>query len=32
MPLDGLLVGLGLAALIGAAGGYVYAGIMGPKP
>lgn len=31
IPLDGLVVGLVLAALIGAAGGHVYAGIVGPK-
>jgi hypothetical protein len=31
IPVSGALVALGLAALIGAAGGFVYAGIMGPK-
>lgn len=31
MPMDGLVTGLVLAALIGAAGGYIYAGIIGPK-
>lgn len=30
MPLDGLLIALALAAFIGAAGGRIYAGIVGP--
>lgn len=31
IPLDGFVIALAIAALIGAAGGFVYAGIMGPK-
>ena len=31
IPIPGLLISLGIAALIGAAGGLIYAGIMGPK-
>jgi membrane associated rhomboid family serine protease len=31
IPTGDLILALGLAALIGAAGGWVYAGIMGPK-
>lgn len=31
IPLGGFAIALLIAALIGAAGGYVYAGIMGPK-
>jgi hypothetical protein len=30
-PIDGLIVSFVLTALIGAAGGHIYAGIMGPK-
>lgn len=31
LPLDGLLIALALAAVIGAVGGNIYAGIMGPR-
>jgi methionine-rich copper-binding protein CopC len=31
LPMDGLLIALGIAALIGAAGGRIYASIMGPR-
>jgi hypothetical protein len=31
IPMSDLLIALGIAALIGAAGGWVYAGILGSK-